>query len=423
VKVTRRVLIRATAGAVALGLIAAGATVAVRRIAAPLAPVTASVTAPSTLVAAPGTTLPIPLPPSGSLAIASERDGILAALDADHVRPIGSIAKTMTALVVLAARPLARGEPGPELTLMQDDVDLYHQAIAEGGSAIRVHTGETLSERDLLLALMLPSANNIAETLARWVAGDRVTFISLLNSEAARLHMSATTFADPSGFSAATQSTASDLLALARAALSNPALADIVATQKASLPDGTVLENLDILLDQPQWLGIKTGWTSQAGGCLLFAARQEYAPATAAVTVWGAVLGQPPLAVADPKHPELGAAFQAAKLSTTAALQSYEAVDVGSLEPNAVGSISTPWGANSSVHAGPAAVHVSVPMRAGTTLRLRVVIQPERAPLPGGTRVGMVIGELGGRDVDTWPLITLAALDTPSLWWKLFSAP
>ena len=102
-----------------------------------------------------------------------------------------------------------------------------------------VSAGEQLSERDLLLALMLPSANNIAETLALRVSGSRDAFIAGLNAEASALGMASTHFADPSGYNPATVSTPGDLVKLARAALAVPALAAVVAARSATLPDGT----------------------------------------------------------------------------------------------------------------------------------------------------------------------------------------
>src|SRR5207302_1877705 len=114
-------------------------------------------------------------------------------------------------------------------------------------------------------------------------------------AQAIALGMRQTHFADPSGFDPATVSTAADLVRLGRAVLAVPALADIVATRQATLPDGTQLRNLDTLLDtEPGWLGIKTGDSDAAGGCLLFAARRPPSGSSGPpVEVVGAVLGQP----------------------------------------------------------------------------------------------------------------------------------
>ena len=183
----------------------------------------------------------------------------------------------MTALVVLDALPLAPGANGPSRTMTGADVALYRQAVAEGGSNLPVRAGEVLTERDLLLALLLPSADNIAESLAVWVSGNRTAFIARLNATAAAMGMAHTHFADPSGLSIKTVSTAADLVLLAEAVTANPTLAELVAVQQVRLPDGIVLHNLDILLRKHAgWLGIKTGWTGAAGGCLLFAARKSF---------------------------------------------------------------------------------------------------------------------------------------------------
>ena len=242
------------------------------RLTAPPPAATVRVQAPATVLLDGTAPPPIPVPDTGSFALATSMGGTIVARDAAAVRPIGSVAKAMTALVVLSAHPLGPGGNGPSITMTSADVPLYRQAVAEGGSNLRVRAGEVLTERDLLLALLLPSADNIAETLAVWVSGNRAAFIARLNATAAALGMPHTHFADPSGLSVRTVSTAADLVALARAVIANPALADLVGTAQAALPDGTVLNNLDILLNrQPGWLGIKTGWTGAAGGCLLFA--------------------------------------------------------------------------------------------------------------------------------------------------------
>src|ERR1700682_5480705 len=101
------------------------------------------------------------------------------------------------------------------------DVLLCRHALAVDGSAVAVRTGEVLTERDLLLALLLPSADNIAETLAVWVSGNRPAFIASLNATATAMGMDHTHFADPSGLSAATVSSADDLVLLAPGGIAN----------------------------------------------------------------------------------------------------------------------------------------------------------------------------------------------------------
>ena len=308
------------------------ATVVVVRLTAP-EPATVSVHAPATLLVDGKAPPPIPVPAQGSFALATSLDGMVANRDATAVRPIGSVAKAMTALVVLAAHPLELNASGPSITMTNTDVQLYRQAVAQGGSNLPVRAGEVFTERNLLLALLLPSADNIAESLALWVSGNRSVFIARLNATAAAMGMHHTHFADPSGLSNRTVSTAADLVQLAKAVIANPALASVVGTATAELPDGTVLKNLDILLSQQDgWLGIKTGWTGAAGGCLLFADQTFYETGQV-ITVWGAVLGQPPDSDADPAHPELGEAFASAQSAVVAAIATYASVDLAASPP------------------------------------------------------------------------------------------
>jgi D-alanyl-D-alanine carboxypeptidase (penicillin-binding protein 5/6) len=413
----RRAVVIASLMTISVGA-AAGAFVAVR--VTGTEPVfTAMIDAPALLLAAPGQPPPVPLPATGSFALESDADGLLASFHSGDVAPIGSVAKTMTALVVLAGHPLNAGAPGPVVTMTREDVDLYRSAVSQNGSAVAVHAGEVLTERDLLLALMLPSANNIAETLARWTSGTREAFIAQLNNTAAALGMHATHFDDPSGFSAKTVSSASDLLQLAKAATANSALADIVATPSAKLPDGTQLRNLNALLGSDDWLGIKTGWTPQAGGCLLFAERKTYVAGAAPLTVWGAVLGQPPLPAGDAAHPELGGALHAARAAGAAALQAYAVVDPVALNPALSGHIATSWGAGSGVRLDTLKSGSTMAVRLGTSLRISVKAISLSAPVRAGQKIGMVAAELNGREIASWSVVAAEAVPEPPWWWRV----
>lgn len=396
------------------------ATFVTVRLTAPAPSATVSIQAPEPVLldgAAPPT---IPTPAVGSFALATSVSGTVATRTPAAVRPIGSVAKAMTALVVLAVHPIAPGAPGPSIVMTNADVVLYRQALAAGGSNLPVHTGEILTERDLLLALLLPSADNIAESLAVWVSGDRSRFITRLNATATSMGMKNTHFADPSGLSVQTVSTAQDLLVLARAVIANAALANLVATPRAALSNGTIVNNLDVLLkSQAGWLGIKTGWTGAAGGCLLFAAQMTFATRQR-VTVWGAILGQPPSAAGDPAHPELGQAFVSAQGAVAAALGAYQVVDLSGFLRQISGSISTRWGEHSSVTLSqPASVYQFV--RAGALLRFHVSVLPSRFPIAAGTTVAEVTGTLNLQRSINWDVISTSAIAGPSPWWKLFS--
>jgi D-alanyl-D-alanine carboxypeptidase (penicillin-binding protein 5/6) len=364
---------------------------------------------------------PIPVPSRGSFALSTSTLGDVASHAATVVRPIGSVAKAMTALLVLHLLPLAPGANGPSRTMTAADVALYRQAVAEDGSNLRVQAGEVLSERDLLLALLLPSADNIAETLAVWASGNRTAFIASLNATAAAMGMHSTHFADPSGISTNTVSTASDLVILARAVTANPTLESLVAVQEVRLPDGIVLHNLDILLSKdPKWLGIKTGWTGAAGGCLLFASRESFdTTPSVSVTVWGAVLGQPPARASDPAHPELGAAFAAAESASAAVLQSYSAVDLNKELPSVTGTVTTAWGDDAPADVLSNAARDVVLVQSGATLRFSFTKLPPSGPVTADTVVGHVTGVLNATTTITWRVVAVSAIPGPSWLWKL----
>ena len=409
--------------AVAAAALAAAGVVAAKRLTAPLPSPTATVSVEPVLVPAPGQPPAIPLPATGSMEVATDADGMLAAAQPDVVRPIGSVAKTMTAFVVLQHHPLGAGEGGPVLTMTAADVHLYQEAVAAQGSTIPVRAGEQLNERQLLLALMLPSANNIAETLARWVAGSRDAFIALLNQQAGLLHMNRTHFADPSGYSPATVSSAGDLVLLAGAALAVPELTEVVSTRITTLPDGLVLRNLDALLaSEPGWIGVKTGWTPQAGGCLLFAARQGAAPDSSPVTLVGAVLGQPPDSAVSPAHPELGGAFHAARAAASAALAGYAEVQLESLRPHITGSVAVPWAHMIPLAAGSgASAGGRMFIREGSALHVSVQAGRVAVPLARGAVVGSAVASLKERPVVHWPVVLDDQLATPPWWWRLLN--
>ncbi|HAW10466.1 MAG: hypothetical protein ABSC16_06105 [Candidatus Dormibacteria bacterium] len=418
----RRGRVLAVGFAVMAGVVVgAGAVAAVRLVSTPPPP-DLHLQLAATLAVAPGPPPAIPLPTTGSFDLVSSDGGQVASLAPTAVVPIGSIAKVMTALVVLKAKPLALEQSGPNYTITEQDVAFYDQVVAGDGSNLPVTVGEQFSERQLLLALLLPSANNIAETLAVWVAGSQPAFIAELNSEAKTLGMTQTSFADASGYSPQTVSTASDLVKLGQAALANPALTYLVGTPTATMPDGTTIHNLDTDLGTvPGWLGIKTGSTPQAGGCLLFAA-EHVGPlgATSDVRVVGAVLGQttPSGALDD----ELGLALTVAGTAVKAAFEDYPTIDPGSLKPPAVpGTLRSGWGTSTGLQASFESGLSSVEVRVGATLKLSAsqVTHLDPTAVASGTVVGHVTGTIAGVTVATWDVSATGGLGQPSWQWLI----
>ena len=206
-------------------------------------------------------------------------------------QPIASLAKVMTGYVILADHPLAAGQPGPALTVTAAEAGAYQAELAANESLIPVRAGERLTERQALEALLLPSADNIAQILARWDAGSRASFVRKMNAAATRLGMRHTRYTDPSGYAPSTVSTAPDQVKLAGAAMRDTTFAAIVAESAATVPVAGLVHNRNTLLGTNGVVGIKTGSATYSGGCLLFAAVRRIA--SRKVTLYGTVLGQP----------------------------------------------------------------------------------------------------------------------------------
>lgn len=205
--------------------------------------------------------------------------------------PIASMSKVMTAYLVLRARPLTSSSNGFTMTVSQGDVDDYRRRVARGESTVRVVRGEHITERQALAALLLPSANNIAIMLARRIAGTVSGFLARMNSTAAALHMTHTTYTDPSGFASSTTSTPADQLALARTAIRVVELRLMVARTSYWVPVVGWVRNTDTLLGRDGFRGVKTGSMSAAGGCFMFRSRRVVNGRI--VELIGVVMGQP----------------------------------------------------------------------------------------------------------------------------------
>lgn len=189
-------------------------------------------------------------------------------------RPIASITKVMTALVVLRAGHLDR-----EITVTRAAVRYVRQ---HDGTSAGLKAGDVLTARELLNAMMLPSGCDAAFLLATAYAPSRADFVAQMNARAAALHMYSTHFDNFDGLPMPTEnadlSTPADLMLLAKAALARPLFAAIVAQKSRSLPatpqhKAYFWKNTNLLLGSyPGTIGVKTGTTAGAGDCLLFEA-------------------------------------------------------------------------------------------------------------------------------------------------------
>ena len=198
--------------------------------------------------------------------VMDERDGVMLYGQAiDTPRPIASLTKLMTALVVLeSGLPLEA-----PIAITTDDRDRLK------GSHSRLQIGAILTRDDLLRAALSASDNRAAAALARTAPGGTQTFVASMNAKAQALGMTHTNFADASGLDARNISTARDLLRLLDAARAQPRIHAFTTSDEhwvTDLATGRAMGffNTNRLLRQEGW-GValsKTGYTADAGNCL-----------------------------------------------------------------------------------------------------------------------------------------------------------
>jgi D-alanyl-D-alanine carboxypeptidase (penicillin-binding protein 5/6) len=187
-------------------------------------------------------------------------NGRLAASPNEQPAPIASLAKVMTAYLTLERYPLSGAQDGFTITVSEEQA----QVEGQGQSVVAVRAGEQLTERQLLEALLIPSANNIARMLAAEVADSEARFLAEMNAEARALGMDNTIYTDPSGFDPNTVSTAADQLRVFHRAMRFSVFRQIVSMDSVTLPVAGTLTNYNPLIAEG-YAG-KTGSDSAAGG-------------------------------------------------------------------------------------------------------------------------------------------------------------
>ena len=196
--------------------------------------------------------------------------------DVSVQRPMGSIAKVMTALVVLQAGDLSR-----EIRVTRDAIRYVRRKGASSAGLIR---GDVLTARQLLEAMLLPSGCDAAYLLATAYGPGRPAFIAKMNAMAQALGLASTHFTSFDGMPYPTEhstySTPADLVRLGEQAMRSPLFRRIVA-QRSYLLRATAVHHAylwyttnGLLGSYRGVIGIKTGDTKAAGDCFLFEARR-----------------------------------------------------------------------------------------------------------------------------------------------------
>jgi D-alanyl-D-alanine carboxypeptidase (penicillin-binding protein 5/6) len=206
---------------------------------------------------------------------------VLADIHSEQPLPMASTTKIMTALIAIQT-----GNLDQFVTIGQDAYDEVH---LRDGSSAQLVVGDQLTLKDLLYGLMLPSGDDAAIAIADALAGSPENFVQRMNLFAYRLHLFQTHYLDPDGLTIYTAngpdpehySTAADLTRLARYAMSIPLFAQIVKTPVYTV-EATALHHAyhwtttnTLLEAYPGATGIKTGYTVEAGYCLVFSATRN----------------------------------------------------------------------------------------------------------------------------------------------------
>ncbi len=200
---------------------------------------------------------------SGVIVTDLESGQMLLGRDADTARPMASLTKLMTALLIV------ENHAPEELVTVPSDI-----ADTEG-NVVYLSPGERFSVGDLLSALLITSANDAAVTLARFHSGSTDAFVREMNRRARELGLTHTSYQNPAGLDAPSQrSSPRDLAWLATFVLTKPPIADRMSLSFARITGSrgsvlTLTHTHALLVDNPAILAGKTGTTDEAGQCLL----------------------------------------------------------------------------------------------------------------------------------------------------------
>lgn len=333
--------------------------------------------------------------PAGILTTADGR--VLWARSPHARRAMASTTKIMTAVVVL------------ERAQLSDEVTVPKEAAAVAQSPVNLVPGERLSVRQLLEAMLIESANDAAYALAVHVGGSIPGFASLMNAEAAKLHLADTHYVNPHGLDEPGHFTsAADLATLARYAMAIPEFRRIVEQDAVLIPgprgERRVFRSTDELIGSyPGMEGVKTGFTNGAGYCLVSAARRSN------VEVYGVILG-----TRDDK-----ARFAQTQRLLDWGFAHYHAervIDAG----RQVGVVPVSDWLDKDIVARTAEQTSAVVFDLAGAVQRRYELRPMvAAPVHAGDVLGSVTAVQGSRVLATVPLVAAGDVPAPGVWDRL----
>ena len=265
----RRIIIWSSVALLVI-LVASAGLVVSQRIRRPLPQLTLA-TGRLTASLVPGSLPDAPWPAGGQGAVAIPALGYAEQSGPEQPVPIASLTKMTTAVVVLRDHPVPIGNNGPTVTITPDEAAQFGVNLANDETNIPLQAGETLTELQLLEALLNQSADDAAYTLAVWDAGSQQAFVIKMNALAASLGAVDSHYVDASGFDPRSVSTAADTLRIAAAGMGIPTFASVVGMPTVNLPGVGTAHNIVTEIGTDGIVGVKSGYTSQASGCMVLA--------------------------------------------------------------------------------------------------------------------------------------------------------
>ncbi|WGD36210.1 hypothetical protein [Lysinibacter sp. HNR] len=232
------------------------------------------------------------------------KDQILTSSTDDMPRPMASITKVVTTLVVLEAQPITGDEAGPAIAFSDKDSSIRDRIAGENGSTLPVFPGRSLSERELLTGVLVASANNYAEQIAVWAYGSVEDYLTAAQEWLVKNGLTSIQVVDPTGLDPQNVASPGDLIRLAKIALENPVVSELVSLETASIPLVGTIEATNTLLGRDGFRGVKTGTLDESGYCLLFA--RDLSIDGESVTVVGVVMGAESRGIRDDLALQLG---------------------------------------------------------------------------------------------------------------------
>lgn len=338
-------------------------------------------------------------PAEGSAAVGVAGISTTAASGAETA-PIASISKLVTVLMILDELPLAVGEQGPSYTFTARDRTTYYSYLDNDESALNVPVGGSLTEYQMLQGILIGSAGNYTDRLASTVWPNDRVFAAAARAWLTRHNLPGITLVEPTGIDPANAADPASLITLARLALANPVVAEIVRTPSVELPGAGLVTNTNDLLTDPAVVGLKTGTLDGAYNLL---AAEEVTIADTPVRVYATVLGQPTDEARD---------GETARLLNDVAAEAAapQVVPAGSL----TGVVTTKWGATVNIVTD-ADASVILWNGASGTVTTSIALGDARA-------ANDAVGEVrvkGPLNATTTGLHLTADIPDPDPWWRL----